>query len=124
MQLLKTFLLILISFFIGVFFGISIEKDSLKLKQIEKSTKTEQNSSNLNDEFTLQKGKLYVREMFSNKNDPFNKPVYDTVKVLDLQKSTSNDQIFVKWSTSRVKDTTVYFSTELNIFLIGIKELK
>lgn len=124
MQILKTLFLVLIAFFFGVLLGISVEKDSAKSTEVKKNTEMSQNVNQPDGEFHLEKGRHYVREMYTNKNDPFNKPVYDTVKVLDLKKSTSNDEIFVKWSTHRVEDSTVYFSTELNLFLTGLKELK
>jgi hypothetical protein len=77
------------------------------------------------DTFTVLKGATYTKSFFNDENDPFLKPILDTVTVLDLQKSKKDaNTIYVKFTFDKWKDTTQFISTELNYFSIGLKRIK
>lgn len=75
-------------------------------------------------EITVTKGEVYVRDFVNDINDPFGKKSTDTVTVIDLKSSTTEDLVYVKWTFNRWNDTSKYISSPLDFFIKGLRKVK
>lgn len=103
--------------------GIIIEK----LIQINNNNKVyhdvELNKDNSNH-MVIKKGEIYVKEFFNDSKDPFNKPIYDTITILEIKKSLTNPEFtYVKWTLNKWKDTTSFISSDYEYLENSIKKI-